>query len=152
MVKRIPNIKKLRIHYQGFEGESDYYLNNLGHLHKLESLGCMFYSENKSSRSDFLHNLSFPYSLKKLTLEGVKLHWEDVATKIGCDDLEYWITESSHFPRLEHLVLRDLENLKEIPLDIGDILTLGLIVAIQLPFLLKKCWGKNKNLGMKIFV
>ncbi|KAL8536762.1 hypothetical protein ACS0TY_012075 [Phlomoides rotata] len=120
-----------------------------GDLHSIEATFQLVKS------SDFLQNLSFPHSLKKLTVVGAKLHWEDVAKKIGilpllevlkvdavsfegskwetiegqfsslrfllidwCDDLEYWIVESSHFPCLEHL---------EVSLNIGDIPTLRVI-------------------------
>ncbi|KAL3632946.1 hypothetical protein CASFOL_025930 [Castilleja foliolosa] len=44
-----------------------------------------------------------------------------------CKDLEYWRTEGTHFPCLEHIVLRDLSKFEEIPLEIGDISTLKLI-------------------------
>lgn len=37
-------------------------------------------------------------------------------------NLEYWtIDNAHHFPRLEHLVLRFLKRLREIPSSIGDI-------------------------------
>ncbi|XP_047962446.1 putative late blight resistance protein homolog R1A-10 [Salvia hispanica] len=39
-------------------------------------------------------------------------------------DIERWMTDKTHFPRLEHLVLRKLFWFREIPLSIGDILTL----------------------------
>lgn len=106
-------------------------------------------------------NVAFPSSLKKLTLLGCRLHWEDVTAKIGplpllqvlklkldsfigsdwvtvegqfcslkfllidfCDDLENWTTDDTHFPRLEHLCLKRLYNLTEIPSSIGEIPTL----------------------------
>ena len=104
--------------------------------------------------------MSFPDSLKKLTLQCTYLHWKDMKTKIGSLphlqvlklrqgsfigsewetledqflnlkfllierlDLECWITESVHFPCLEHLHLRYVERLREIPSCIGDIPTL----------------------------
>ncbi|KZV56488.1 hypothetical protein F511_22296 [Dorcoceras hygrometricum] len=39
-------------------------------------------------------------------------------------DLEEWVADSSHFPRLEKLQLDELYNLKEIPYGIGEIGTL----------------------------
>ncbi|KAK6148791.1 hypothetical protein DH2020_016316 [Rehmannia glutinosa] len=159
VVKRIPNIKKLKIHYMvlGKIQVLPYCLNNLGRLHKLEFLTL---SSNYSVSSEIPRNLSFPHSLKKLTLQHSRLHWEDVTTKIGslphlqviklrvgsfigpewetvegqfCSlkflliegvNLEHWRTDSTHFPCLEHLILRRLYRLKEIPSEIGEISTL----------------------------
>ncbi|XP_022869656.1 putative late blight resistance protein homolog R1A-10 [Olea europaea var. sylvestris] len=42
-------------------------------------------------------------------------------------DLERWIVDDTHFPRLEHLILRNCSNLVEIPYDIGEIPTLETI-------------------------
>ncbi|KAG8367181.1 hypothetical protein BUALT_Bualt16G0045900 [Buddleja alternifolia] len=42
-------------------------------------------------------------------------------------DLQHWITESSHFPSLQCLVLRSCNKLRKIPDDIGEIPTLELI-------------------------
>ncbi|XP_057767443.1 putative late blight resistance protein homolog R1B-16 [Salvia miltiorrhiza] len=46
---------------------------------------------------------------------------------IDSTDLLEWITESSHFPRLERLTLYECDNLREIPCGFGDIPTLELI-------------------------
>ncbi|EYU21842.1 hypothetical protein MIMGU_mgv1a020462mg, partial [Erythranthe guttata] len=163
VVKRIPNIEKLQICYrEEFEGCSSYCLNNLVRLCKLESFGCSFNTWNKPNRDDMLQNFILPNSLKKLTLEGTNLYWEDMGTKIGllpnlqvlklkaksfigpewetvegqfCNlrflgiydshcGLEWWTTDSSHFPRLERLVLHFLDNFVEIPSAIGEIPTL----------------------------
>ncbi|KAI3463960.1 hypothetical protein Pfo_020623 [Paulownia fortunei] len=82
--KRIPNIKKLHVNYDfsspGCEAISYYHLCNIGCLHKLESLYCIFYTP--PNRSDLLQNLTFPSSLKKLSLANCSLHWEDL-TMIG---------------------------------------------------------------------
>ncbi|XP_047947589.1 putative late blight resistance protein homolog R1A-10 [Salvia hispanica] len=48
-----------------------------------------------------------------------------------CHELETWITEKTHFPRLKHLVLRGLQELKEIPSDIGNIDTLKSIELVD---------------------
>ncbi|KAL8052260.1 hypothetical protein ABFX02_06G200900 [Erythranthe guttata] len=42
-------------------------------------------------------------------------------------NLKYWITETSHFPRLISLVLHNFRYLEEIPDGIGEIPTLELI-------------------------
>ncbi|KAI3464089.1 hypothetical protein Pfo_020752 [Paulownia fortunei] len=80
--KRIPNIKKLNIKYQDFSRKCEVYycLNNLGRLRKLESLNCLF--KYPPNRGDVLQNLTFPSSLKKLSLTNCQLHWEDL-TMIG---------------------------------------------------------------------
>ncbi|XP_012856181.1 PREDICTED: putative late blight resistance protein homolog R1A-10 [Erythranthe guttata] len=165
VVKRIPNINKLQISYfEEPQGFLSYSLDNLGQLHKLESLRLSIYSENKH----LLQNFILPNSLKKLTLMGTCLKWEDMKTKIcllpnlqvlklkeysfvgtewetvegqfcnlryllirSCRDLEWWTTDSSHFPRLEHLHLRYLHKLKEIPSCIGEISTLQSIELIS---------------------
>ncbi|EYU23607.1 hypothetical protein MIMGU_mgv1a019784mg [Erythranthe guttata] len=158
--KRAHNVKKVNIRFSRFKQRScQYGLHNLCRLHKLESLKCSSYHQD-----DFLHNLTFPSSLKKLSLHGSKVCWEDL-TKIGslphlevlkldymCSadgvhewnpiegeflrlkflliehcDLVYWNADCSHFPVLETLVLRRLHKLEEIPLDIGEIPTLGVI-------------------------
>ncbi|KAI3455561.1 hypothetical protein Pfo_012224 [Paulownia fortunei] len=86
VIKRIPNIKKLRLIYDDLSMECDqgsrYCLNNLGCLHKLESLGCFFLKNHRPNQSDLLRGLAFLHSLKKLTLCGSYLHWDDM-TKIG---------------------------------------------------------------------
>ncbi|EYU21831.1 hypothetical protein MIMGU_mgv1a0261622mg, partial [Erythranthe guttata] len=168
VVKRIPNINKLQISYfEEPQGFLSYCLDNLGQLHKLESLRFSLYPGNKRSRNDMVQNFILPNSLKKLTLMGTKLKWEDMKTKIcllpnlqvlkllkysfvgtewetvegqfcnlryllirSCRDLEWWTTDSNHFPRLEHLHLEDLDKLKEIPSCIGEISTLQSIQLI----------------------
>ncbi|GFP82785.1 putative late blight resistance protein homolog r1b-16 [Phtheirospermum japonicum] len=155
VVRRIPNIKKLRVYIN-----EDSRLDNLKLLHKLESLYCIFDYGEERRRREFL--LTFPSRLMKLTLTGSRLQWYgNVMRKIGllphlqvlklrswsfvgrewitvqgqfrsltfllieeCLDLEYWTTTETHFPRLKHLVLRYLNKLKEIPLEIGEIDTL----------------------------
>ncbi|KAI3459667.1 hypothetical protein Pfo_016330 [Paulownia fortunei] len=132
VVKRVPNIKKLQIYYEGFVEGSVCCLNNLGRLHKLESLACFFLSLMKASRSELVQNLSFPQSLKNLKF-----------LLISACDLECWTTENTHFPRLDHLVLQGLSKLKEIPSGIGEIPTLQSIE-------LKYCSDSDVISGKKI--
>ncbi|KAL0322435.1 UNVERIFIED_CONTAM: hypothetical protein Sangu_1862800 [Sesamum angustifolium] len=42
-------------------------------------------------------------------------------------NLVHWAADDTNFPRLEHLVIRHCEELKEIPLAIGEIPTLKII-------------------------
>ncbi|KAL7115260.1 hypothetical protein ACP275_04G173300 [Erythranthe tilingii] len=92
--KRIPNVKKLKMKYDDFScsPSCDYCLNNLNRLKKLESLSCYFREMPKGG--DFLQNITFPSSLKKLVLSNTNLHWEDL-TMIGS------------LPNLEILKLED---------------------------------------------
>ncbi|KAL7099390.1 hypothetical protein ACP275_09G081900 [Erythranthe tilingii] len=194
VVKRIPNINKLQIFYfEEPQGFLSYCLDNLGHLHKLESLRFSLYSEKKPPLNNLVQNFILPNSLKKLTLEGTYLKWEDMNTKIGllpnlqvlklkansfvgpewetiegqfcnlryllinmCSDLEWWTTDSSHFPRLEHLVLQQLDKLNEIPSGIGEIPTLQ---SIELNLChddavisTKSIFDEQEDLGLRVRV
>ncbi|KAK4395087.1 putative late blight resistance proteinR1A-10 [Sesamum angolense] len=146
VVKRIPNIKKLRICYNDFYsliyclenlGHSDisslhYCLKNLGRFQKLESL--YFSLSSRVRRSDLMDSLSFSNSLKKF-FEGLpspvgRYNKKDrlrVLEITDIDDLEYWTVDNSHFPCLHHLCLRHLRKLKKIPWGFGEIQTLELI-------------------------
>ncbi|GFQ02753.1 putative late blight resistance protein homolog r1b-12 [Phtheirospermum japonicum] len=157
VVKRIPNIKELRVYYERIVDWSSCCLNNLVQLINLEFLyfTCSFVFEPIPSEL-----LNFPRSLKHLTLSNTNIELGDLGAKIGslphlqvlklygdafvgsewetvegqfrslkyleicrCFDLKYWRTESwTHFPCLEHLCLRVLDNLEEIPSEIGETL------------------------------
>ncbi|KAL1551665.1 putative late blight resistance protein R1B-16 isoform X1 [Salvia divinorum] len=78
VLKRIPNVVKMKLYYFDTTGEEDdYLLNDLCSLHKLETLRihCSYHGE-------LVREVSFPRSLKKLTLRRTCLPWEDM-TKIG---------------------------------------------------------------------
>ncbi|XP_073141108.1 putative late blight resistance protein homolog R1A-10 [Henckelia pumila] len=152
VLERIPNLKKLKI---SVPRHNYYQLNNLVHLQLLESLNCRGFGKI------LLGGQAFPDSIKKLTLNWLKLPWKDMSI-IGClPNLEVlklrgatygkvwntaeegflklkylllesldvcdWETESSHFPRLESLIIRYCEALEEIPLAIAEIPTMKLI-------------------------
>ncbi|XP_042034967.1 putative late blight resistance protein homolog R1B-16 [Salvia splendens] len=151
MVRRLPNIRKL-----GLIGspDDDYCVHNIERLQKLESLSCECFH-----RADFSLKITFPHSLKSLTLEIRYGRMEDILEKVStlpllwklklffgrfetrkwetaegqfpslkflllssCSDLERWTMESSHFPCLEHLRLRNVDL--EIPAKLGEIPTL----------------------------
>ncbi|KAG8379659.1 hypothetical protein BUALT_Bualt07G0112100 [Buddleja alternifolia] len=147
VVKRMPNLKKLRCGYDLLSSgvEWSYYcLNNLIHLHKLESLTCIFCEKIS------VGNIAFPHSLIKLSLNGCRLPWEDITVigslprletlhlfsfafegpqwdategefvqlkhlRIYKTDLMYWEADYTHFPNLEILSL-ECPELEEIPL------------------------------------
>ncbi|EYU21177.1 hypothetical protein MIMGU_mgv1a018978mg [Erythranthe guttata] len=138
--KRVVNLRKLNIVYGRHSKRSnDYSLHNIcKYLHKLESLKCSSYGLD-----NVLQKLTFPSSLKKLYLVRSKADWKDLTVivwnpvegeflrlkflLIQFCDLVNWNADSSHFPVLEKLFLKRMDILDEIPLDIGEIPTLGLI-------------------------
>ncbi|KAL7153229.1 hypothetical protein ABFS83_04G152500 [Erythranthe nasuta] len=160
--KRVVNVRKLQIEYDSrSKSSNDYFLYNICHLHKLESLTCLPYSLH-----NLLQNLTFPSSLKKLYLVGSKVHCKDL-TVIGSlpnlevlnlddvsavepvwnpvegeflrlkylfisyTDLVQWNADSSHFSVLEKLFLTQMYKLEEVPLDIGEIPTLGFLQLLE---------------------
>ncbi|EYU24353.1 hypothetical protein MIMGU_mgv1a022376mg, partial [Erythranthe guttata] len=155
--KRLPNVTKLNFEYRTSDSSSEICLYNIYRLGRLESLTCTSFHLVK-----LLHNLKFPSSIKKLTLEYCKVPCQDL-TMIGslpcleilklkthsiegrewnpveggflrlkylliedCDLVE-WRAESSHFPVLQKLVLLDMNKLKQIPIEIGEISTLQVL-------------------------
>ncbi|KAG8378817.1 hypothetical protein BUALT_Bualt07G0024300 [Buddleja alternifolia] len=145
VLKRIPNMKKLRITYfnDSREDWSYYSLYNLVYLSKLESL----YLKAKIFSSNII---GLPHSLKKLVLNGCRMPWEDMTVigslpnlevlklkddafegpewdlvegefvrlklfSIGSSNLVQWRAEKIHFPCLETLVLEQMHDLEEIP-------------------------------------
>ncbi|KAH6767838.1 hypothetical protein C2S52_018821 [Perilla frutescens var. hirtella] len=130
MVKRIPNIKKLQIEYyeeiRRHDGD-DYCLSNLHSLHKLESLTIKMVDEKDD---DFLHNITFPQSLKKLSLSKSNINsvgWEVMLEKIGGSlpllqklklergvfKIGQWETVEGQFPDLKFLELSWCSGLKQ---------------------------------------
>ncbi|GER53698.1 disease resistance protein [Striga asiatica] len=115
VVDRIPNIKKLGLIYEDKEEEelspADYGLDYLCLLRKLEDLSCRSYLYRQVE-------MKFPVSLRKLTLCGTRLGWEEMGTKIG--SLPYlealklwydafvgpnWETAEGGFQRLKYLTI-----------------------------------------------
>ncbi|KAL0341634.1 UNVERIFIED_CONTAM: putative late blight resistance proteinR1B-16 [Sesamum calycinum] len=78
VLRKFPNLKKLGVYYYaaGIKCWSAYNLKNLVRLSKLENLKCIF---NRTPNETLLPNLSFPESLKKLTLSGSMLSWKDMS-------------------------------------------------------------------------
>ncbi|KAL8516748.1 hypothetical protein ACS0TY_015132 [Phlomoides rotata] len=126
VVKRIPNIKKLKFEYviarlNDEEELPDLCLENLHRLRKLESfnlskgLNCIYDHEF------LVHNVVFPHSLKKLSLCGTMLTWKEMTVKIGslpllqvlrlhessCVGAE-WVTGEGQFCNLKFLLINDM--------------------------------------------
>lgn len=154
----VRNLKKLALLYTKSSRDvvEDYELDNLIHLHKLETLKI----EMDSTYGKHLRmSCAFPPTLKKLRLCGVQLPWNYmkivaslpylqilelrnhactgytgetseggfswlVFLQIDGSNVRRWITEASHFPRLECLVFRCCWRLLEVPNEIGRIPTL----------------------------
>lgn len=118
ILKGIPNIKKLGICYDFDPLDSEFYcLKNIGRLHKLESLNCLIL---KSTSSSFLQNLTLPPSLKKLTLDGSHIPWEDMTIVGSLPNLQVlklkynsfygreWEPNEGEFLQLKFLLLEDI--------------------------------------------
>ncbi|KAL0429568.1 UNVERIFIED_CONTAM: hypothetical protein Sradi_0582800 [Sesamum radiatum] len=110
-------------------------------LHKLEILKCLFGGHDylmflPSSSNIAPPMLTFSPNLKKLTLSGCRLPWEDTThidtlpklevLKLHRNAFSDWRADETHFPSLQHLILK-ICSLKEIPSGIGEIPTLELI-------------------------
>lgn len=114
--KRLPNIRKLHISYD-LKTEritiSTYCLHNLGRLRKLESL--KYHFSVPPNRDDLLKNISFPGSLKKLSLQGCMFDGNDLTMigslphlevlKLGNDSIKgpEWSPKEGEFLRLKFL-------------------------------------------------
>ncbi|XP_073143378.1 putative late blight resistance protein homolog R1A-3 [Henckelia pumila] len=156
VLERIPNVKKLKINWKSGPSYC-FHLNNLVHLQELESLNCKWswkISLGNQAFPDSINKLtlkgrglrwdqdmSIIGSLPNLevlklfgaldgeewiTLEGQFLKLKFLLLE-SSNMWRHWETESSHFPRLESLILRYCMKLEEIPYGIGEIPTLKLI-------------------------
>ncbi|XP_073295581.1 putative late blight resistance protein homolog R1B-23 [Primulina huaijiensis] len=140
-------------------GWDHYEVYNLSNLHNLESLLLNGYKNvlrnlcfPQSLKKLTLENCRVPW--EDLTVVGTLPHlevlnlidnavrrreWNPVegeflelkSLKIFSTDLVEWTADSSHFPRLEKLILGYLEFLKEIPDGIGEIQTLRSILLVS---------------------
>lgn len=191
----LPGLRKLEI--AATESDSQIYwssecLSNLVFLNQLETLKCCFLYRPKMHRLPTGDN--FPANLKKLTLSGSYLAWEDAAKLAVLPNLQVlkltsyafkgkewkpdeggflqlkllllensdpmlWEADSSHFPALEQLVLRECHRLSEIPQGIGDIITLLMIEVHDCSFRVARSAEKiheqqqmlgNDELGIRI--
>ncbi|GER48490.1 disease resistance protein [Striga asiatica] len=125
VIKRIPNLRKLKIFYWALEGWSRYSLGNLQLMRKLESLGCYWCAHEMRSGKELVRSLAFPGWLRELTLEGCRLEWGDLAAKVGpLPSLEVlrlktwsfvgpeWETVEGHFCNLRALLVCRCDDLE----------------------------------------
>ncbi|KAK4394723.1 putative late blight resistance proteinR1B-12 [Sesamum angolense] len=139
IVGRIPNLKKLKIKYYSVDSEyssidsekcSGYCLENLAYLHKLESLTLSIISFTWHWEELPLYEMfglgagdrmyiAFPDSLKKLSLEGGGIPWENAMVIGSLPNLEVlkllrhaflgpeWNPEEGQFSRLKALYITE---------------------------------------------
>ncbi|XP_022853705.1 putative late blight resistance protein homolog R1B-8 [Olea europaea var. sylvestris] len=120
VLKRIPNLKKLAINYDNLGKDwENYYMNNLSRLTKLESLKCRVGYNHKFPY--LLRCITFPTSLKKLTLYDMYLYYEDltilgsmpclgVLKLKGCNfDCGVWEPNEEEFLELKYLLLHNVD-------------------------------------------
>ncbi|GFQ02742.1 putative late blight resistance protein homolog r1a-6 [Phtheirospermum japonicum] len=125
VIKRIPNIKQLRVYYRGIMDWSSCCLNNLVQLINLESLSFEIGYLEEPIPSEFTENLTFPRLLKELTLEKTNIKLGDLGAKIGSLPhlqvlkLQYgslvgseWETVEGQFRSLKYLSIYGLHDLK----------------------------------------
>ncbi|KAL0415450.1 UNVERIFIED_CONTAM: putative late blight resistance proteinR1A-4 [Sesamum latifolium] len=152
VLKRIPNIKKMKITYRDDVecSESSYCIENLARLTKLESLTLRVYWIKSIPTECF----SLPHSLKKLTLSGCRLPWKDTTIvgslpKLEILKLEYdafqgleWNPSDREFARLKFLLIEapDLEywGVESTHFPSLEYLVLDDVDLKQLPWVLQK--------------
>ncbi|KAH6758113.1 hypothetical protein C2S52_022999 [Perilla frutescens var. hirtella] len=132
--KRIPDIKELWVTYYNLERvcdepKSHYSLHNLGRLHKLELLNCSF-SQGLEWR-DLALNLTFPSSLKILSLTDPHLQWEELTMMLG------------FLPHLHTLFLHEVKAGPEWNLVEGGFPNLKALYIRNCPDLI--CWNADSS-------
>lgn len=121
VLQMIPNLNKLGMTYT-YEGTyeigwSEYSLNNLVHLHKLEKLRIYAEPYPNLKNEVLSENISFPVTLKKLSLSGCRFPWKDMKMigslpnlqklnlmRHACAGTE-WETREEEFPQLKMLLI-----------------------------------------------
>ncbi|XP_042052900.1 putative late blight resistance protein homolog R1B-16 isoform X1 [Salvia splendens] len=137
VVKRIPNIRKLKLTYSGSggAGHDDYYcLSNIKCLSKLESIRVFTLSDFRGNGS--LYKLSFPKTLKSLNLMMPRdFEWEmmletigslplleKIELTLGCFGTGKWEIFEGQFPCLKHLEFSLCDSLKHWTTEASSIL------------------------------
>ncbi|CAA2994813.1 late blight resistance homolog R1A-10 [Olea europaea subsp. europaea] len=115
VLERIPNLQRLGISFEDMMATDweEYYINNLVHLTKLDSLGC--YLTNPFPF--FLVNITFPTSLRRLILDGIQLNPSELSILGSMPNLEVlklrmgiflcreWEPNEGEFLKLKYLQL-----------------------------------------------
>ncbi|XP_041997365.1 putative late blight resistance protein homolog R1B-13 [Salvia splendens] len=128
-------LEKLSLYAEPYPNLKDDLSQNIAFpltLNKLSLSGCRFPWEDMRMIGVLLPNLQV-LKLKRRACYGTE--WETTEGEfcqlkvllVDSTDLLQWITQSSHFPRLERLTLYECDNLREIPCGFGAHPTLDLI-------------------------
>ncbi|XP_051136421.1 late blight resistance protein R1-A-like isoform X2 [Andrographis paniculata] len=120
-VKLVPNLKKLKIFYQSGDiaktGWSEYMLTNLFLLSSLEKLNLHVEGPTSDTFPLQKSDISFPASLKELTLTSCRLPWHDLSVVGSLPKLQLlklrdnaccgqrWTTNEGEFSQLKVLVI-----------------------------------------------
>ncbi|KAL2492377.1 Disease resistance protein RPP13 [Abeliophyllum distichum] len=127
VLEMMPNLKKLVISYEhdGRTEWSSYCFENFVYLHQLEILKCFFFTKSYLKYQDPLPvNFAFPPELKRLTLSGCRIAWENISIIGSLPKLEVlklkdhafegptWEPNEGEFSLLKYLLLEetDLEH------------------------------------------
>ncbi|XP_051133270.1 putative late blight resistance protein homolog R1A-10 [Andrographis paniculata] len=86
VLMRIKRVKKLQIKYD--RAESDYFLENMRHFPMLESLKVFFHVDSPVMKKVLLLQLTYPISLRKLSLDNIELCWKDLQMMAFLPNLE----------------------------------------------------------------
>ncbi|XP_075489441.1 putative late blight resistance protein homolog R1A-3 [Primulina tabacum] len=111
-IKILANLKKLKVVFRERRKQNDLHLHNLFRLRNLKELQLsMDYWRNPS----MIWNYDFPMSLKKLTLQGVPLPWDNIGIigslpnlqvlemmNIGVIEVSEWATKEGQFLQLKY--------------------------------------------------
>ncbi|KAH6758858.1 hypothetical protein C2S51_019093 [Perilla frutescens var. frutescens] len=123
-IEMIPNLKKLKAVYTGdpCSLRSEYELNNLINLNKLETLNLSFLPSIRIQHVSALRfGLQLPLMIKKLTLRGCRISWKDMSIIGSLMNLEVlklrylsvvgeeWEAMEGEFPMLRFLLMERLD-------------------------------------------
>ncbi|KAL0335575.1 UNVERIFIED_CONTAM: putative late blight resistance proteinR1A-10 [Sesamum radiatum] len=117
----MPNLKKLRISYVHESGTewSFYEFNNFVYLQKLDTLKCEFISRDDGVGKHLPLKLALPQNLRKLTLQGCTISWENMTVIGSLPNLEVlklrnfdfegsvWEPNEGEFTKLKYLLIHE---------------------------------------------
>ncbi|KAK4383493.1 putative late blight resistance proteinR1A-10 [Sesamum angolense] len=121
VLELMPNLKKLRISYvhESSTEWSFYEFNNFVYLQKLDTLKCEFISRDDGVGKHLPLKLALPQNLRKLTLQGCIISWENMTVIGSLPNLEVlklrdfdfegsvWEPNEGEFTKLKYLLIRN---------------------------------------------
>ncbi|KAK4402254.1 putative late blight resistance proteinR1B-23 [Sesamum angolense] len=119
VLELMPNLKKLGISYVHESGTewSFYEFNNFVYLQKLDTLKCEFISKDDGVGKHLPLKLALPLNLRKLTLQGCTISWENMSVIGSLPNLEVlklrnfefegsvWEPNEGEFTKLKYLLI-----------------------------------------------